>query len=58
MLTSEMHRPWGESKTCTSCGKCVNVCPTGALAEKGWAAEEMTKNGEAVSRLSTFRGGA
>jgi len=58
MLTSEMHRPWGQSKTCTSCGKCVSVCPTGALAEKGWAAEEMTKNSEAVSRLSSFRGGA
>jgi bidirectional [NiFe] hydrogenase diaphorase subunit len=57
LLTSEMQRPWGLSKSCTSCGKCVNVCPTGALAEKGWAAEEMTKHGEAVSRLSSFRGG-
>jgi bidirectional [NiFe] hydrogenase diaphorase subunit len=27
--------PWGESTTCTSCGKCVQVCPTGALFEKG-----------------------
>lgn len=27
--------PWGESDTCTSCGKCVQVCPTGALFEKG-----------------------
>jgi bidirectional [NiFe] hydrogenase diaphorase subunit len=27
--------PWGESATCTSCGKCVQVCPTGALFEKG-----------------------
>ena len=27
--------PWGESPTCTSCGKCVQVCPTGALFEKG-----------------------
>ncbi|WP_271189714.1 2Fe-2S iron-sulfur cluster-binding protein [Dactylosporangium matsuzakiense] len=26
---------WGASKTCTSCGKCVQVCPTGALFEKG-----------------------
>lgn len=27
--------PWGSSSTCTSCGKCVQVCPTGALFEKG-----------------------
>jgi bidirectional [NiFe] hydrogenase diaphorase subunit len=27
--------PWGESPTCTSCGKCVQVCPTGALFDKG-----------------------
>lgn len=27
--------PWGASSTCTSCGKCVRVCPTGALFEKG-----------------------
>ena len=26
----------GRGANCTSCGKCVQVCPTGALAEKGW----------------------
>jgi bidirectional [NiFe] hydrogenase diaphorase subunit len=56
-LVSELLRPWGEAKTCTSCGKCVQVCPTGAMAEKGFAVEEMTKHGEAVSRLATTRGG-
>jgi bidirectional [NiFe] hydrogenase diaphorase subunit len=25
----------GRGASCTSCGKCVQVCPTGALAEKG-----------------------
>jgi bidirectional [NiFe] hydrogenase diaphorase subunit len=34
-LVSDMGTPWGESTTCTSCGKCVQVCPTGALFEKG-----------------------
>ena len=24
--------PWGESETCTKCGTCVQLCPTGALA--------------------------
>jgi bidirectional [NiFe] hydrogenase diaphorase subunit len=34
-VQTDMGQPWGESTTCTSCGKCVQVCPTGALFEKG-----------------------
>jgi bidirectional [NiFe] hydrogenase diaphorase subunit len=55
-LVSELNKPWGDSKTCTSCGKCVQSCPTGALAEKGWAVEEMTKSHENISRLAARRG--
>jgi bidirectional [NiFe] hydrogenase diaphorase subunit len=55
-LVCELNRTWGESRQCTSCGKCVQVCPTGALAEKGKAVEEMTKNLEPVSRLASRRG--
>lgn len=32
---TDFGKEWGESETCTSCGKCVQVCPTGALFEKG-----------------------
>jgi bidirectional [NiFe] hydrogenase diaphorase subunit len=55
-LISEMEKPWGKASSCTGCGKCVQVCPTGALAEKGWAVEEMVKNYENVSRLAAHRG--
>lgn len=34
---------WGDADTCTSCGKCVQVCPTGALFEKGRAVAEGPK---------------
>jgi bidirectional [NiFe] hydrogenase diaphorase subunit len=39
-LVSDMGTPWGSSTTCTSCGKCVQVCPTGALSEKGRSVAE------------------
>jgi len=42
-VVTDMGAPWGESTTCTSCGKCVQVCPTGALFEKGRAVAEGAK---------------
>jgi bidirectional [NiFe] hydrogenase diaphorase subunit len=57
MIVCDMNRPWGESRSCTNCGKCVQVCPTGALAEKGFAVEEMVKHDANVTRLATRRGG-
>jgi bidirectional [NiFe] hydrogenase diaphorase subunit len=57
MIVSDLNRPWGESKSCTSCGKCVQVCPTGALAEKGFGVEEMVKRDRSVRRLAARRGG-
>ena len=49
---------WKASDTCTSCGKCVNVCPTGALVEKGRAAGEMTKRDLHLAYLQITRKGA
>lgn len=51
MLIADLAQPWGESQTCTSCGKCVQVCPTGALFEKGKAVAEMTKRPDLISEL-------
>ena len=42
-VITDLNQPWGSSETCTGCGKCVQVCPTGALSEKGKSVAEMTK---------------
>jgi bidirectional [NiFe] hydrogenase diaphorase subunit len=42
-VVTDMGSPWGESTTCTSCGKCVQVCPTGALFENGRTIGEGSK---------------
>jgi bidirectional [NiFe] hydrogenase diaphorase subunit len=42
-IIADLNQSWGTSPSCTSCGKCVRVCPTGALFEKGAAVGEMQK---------------
>ncbi|MFW5709272.1 MAG: bidirectional hydrogenase complex protein HoxU [Chloroflexota bacterium] len=54
-IITDLNQPWGESETCTSCGKCIQVCPTGALFEKGKAVGEMTKRYAFLSYLTHMR---
>ncbi len=54
-LVAELGKPWGESTSCTWCGKCVAVCPTGAMAYQGKAVGEMEHHSNIVIRLATAR---
>jgi bidirectional [NiFe] hydrogenase diaphorase subunit len=54
-VITDLARPWGESDTCTGCGKCVHVCPTGALFEKVRTRAEMVKQRDFVAYLKTAR---
>lgn len=54
-IVIDLDEPWGASETCTSCGKCVQVCPTGALFEKGKSITEMTKRKQFLSYLTIMR---
>jgi bidirectional [NiFe] hydrogenase diaphorase subunit len=54
-IVSDLNQPWGESPSCTSCGKCVSVCPTGALFEKGATVAEMKKRTDFLQYIVTAR---
>lgn len=54
-IISDMNQPWGTSTTCTSCGKCVLVCPVGALVEKGATVAEMKKKTDFLEYIVTAR---
>ena len=44
MIITDLNQPWGDSETCTSCGKCLMSCPTGALFKKGSTAGESDRD--------------
>lgn len=55
VMVTDLHQPWGESPSCTSCSKCVHVCPTGALSEKGCAVGEMVPRENVFTYLKSMR---
>jgi bidirectional [NiFe] hydrogenase diaphorase subunit len=56
-VITDFNEPWGSSESCTSCGKCVHVCPTGALSEKGKSVAEMAKRRQFLPYLTILREG-
>lgn len=55
-IIADLNEPWGSATSCTSCGKCVQVCPTGALVEKGKAVAESVKHPDFLPYLKRTRG--
>jgi bidirectional [NiFe] hydrogenase diaphorase subunit len=54
-IVADLNQPWGLSTSCTSCGKCVMVCPTGALIKKGATVAEMEKQHDFLKYIVTAR---
>jgi bidirectional [NiFe] hydrogenase diaphorase subunit len=56
-VITDLAQPWGRSESCTSCGKCVQVCPTGALFDKGKVGGKVRKDPDFLSYLKDMRDG-
>jgi len=53
-IITDLKQPWGES-SCTRCGKCVQVCPTGALYDKSKIGSEHPKYPDFLPYLNLMR---
>lgn len=51
-IVSDLNDDWAHAENCTSCGKCVQVCPTGALTEREVSVIQPLKQNERISRLA------
>lgn len=54
-VITDLDQSWGESESCTRCGKCATVCPTGAIIERGRPINDRAARRQLLPYLTMMR---